>query len=275
MAGQVRLSKRKSGPFDLSGKIAVVTGSGRGMGAAIASCLAANGATVVVANRTVNLAEQVAASIVSEGGRAVALPYDGSSRESNEELIEIAARKLGGIDILVHNAASITRSPLEEMEDILLDQALDVNLKACFWLARACIPSMRQRRGGRIVVTSSVTGPRVAAYGLSHYAASKAGVNGFIRSAALELSRDAITVNGIEPGYIAQPEKGRTGDDAESREVARFIPAGRIGTPQDVAFAALYLVSCEAAFVTGQTIVVDGGAMLPESPLAIGPGDRQ
>lgn len=264
MANTARDKMRK--PFDLSGKIAVVTGAGRGIGASIAECLAAQGAKVLVANRTLAYAQDVAAAIEAAGGQAEACEHDGATRAGNEALVIHALERFGGLDILVHNAASIRRSRIEDIDEATLDDTLDVSLKSCFWLARAALAPMRERGGGRFLVTSSVTGPRVVLPELSHYAAAKAGVNGFIRAAALEFAPYGITVNGVEPGFIAAPARGRDGTDDFSRRVKPFIPAGEIGRPEDIAYAMLYLASNEAAYVTGQTIVVDGGAVLPESP---------
>jgi 3-oxoacyl-[acyl-carrier protein] reductase len=129
---------------------------------------------------------------------------------------------------------------------------------------------MKKRGAGRILVTSSITGPRVAMPGTAHYAASKAGANGFIRTAALELAAYGITVNGVEPGYIDTPAmsalKARFGEE----QLTRYIPLKRLGRPEDIAHAMLFLASDEAAYVTGQTIVVDGGSTLPESPVFMG-----
>ena len=141
-----------------------------------------------------------------------------------------------------------------------------VNLKACFWLVQATLPHWRRRDGGRMLVTSSVTGPRVAMPGSTAYAASKAGVNGFIRSAALDLAREHVTVNGVEPGYIAKLGGSLLSDPERAARIARHIPAGELGRPEDIAHAMCFLASDAARYITGQTIVVDGGSTLPESP---------
>ncbi|MFT4149162.1 MAG: SDR family oxidoreductase [Paracoccaceae bacterium] len=253
--------------FELAGKVALVTGAGRGMGAETARLLAAQGARVVVANRTVERAEVVAQEIRSQGGQAFACPYEGESRDGNAAVIRTVIEVFGALDIVIQNAGLVESRPLSDLTEAELDATLAVNLGACFWLAQAAQPHMQARGGGRIVITSSVTGPRVAIGGMSAYAASKAGVNGFIRAAALELAKDGITVNGVEPGFIAAPDLGRTGQDARSLALAKYIPVGAIGQPADIAHAMLFLASDEARYITGQTIVVDGGATLPESPL--------
>lgn len=253
--------------FELNGRSALVTGAGRGMGAATAALLARQGARVMVANRTVERAEAVAAAIEAEGGTAQGCGYDGATRAGNAAAVAATVAAFGGIDIVIHNAALVESRPLDALTEADLEATLSVNLGACFWLAQAARPHLRARGGGRIVITSSITGPRVAIAGMSAYAASKAGVNGFIRAAALELAADGITVNGVEPGFIAAPDLGRTGQDERSRAIAKYIPAGAIGQPDDIAQAMLFLVSDAARYITGQTIVVDGGATLPESPL--------
>ncbi len=252
---------------DLSGKIALVTGAGRGMGAATAQLLAARGARVMVANRTLKRAEVVAREIRAAGGEAAICAYDATTRAGNHAVVEAAIAEWGGLDILVHNAGAVESQTLADLDAETLERILAVNLKSCFWLAQAAAPSMRARGGGRIVITSSVTGPRVAIRDMAAYAASKAGVNGFIRAAALDLAHDRITVNGVEPGFIAAPDRGRTGSDERSLAIARYIPAGEIGQPSDIAHAMAFLASDASHYITGQTLVVDGGATLPESPL--------
>ena len=128
-------------------------------------------------------------------------------------------------------------------------------------------PHMKNRQSGRLLFTSSVTGPRVAMPGLSYYAASKGGLNGFIRTAALELAPHGITVNGVEPGFIMTAAMERLIDRAGQEKMAKYIPAGKFGAPEDIGYAMLYLASDEAPYITGQTIVVDGGSTLPETPV--------
>jgi 3-oxoacyl-[acyl-carrier protein] reductase len=144
---------------------------------------------------------------------------------------------------------------------------LSINLKACFRFSKACIPHLRKRGGGRLLFTSSVTGPRVAMPGTAYYAASKGGMNAFIRTAAIELARENITVNGVEPGYIRTSAMELLADEQGMAQMAKYIPMGYIGSPEDIAYAMLYLASDEARYITGQTICVDGGSTLPESPV--------
>jgi 3-oxoacyl-[acyl-carrier protein] reductase len=252
----------------LPGKLAIVTGAGQGIGRSIAEVFAREGAMVVVATRTPAHGEETVRLIEAAGGSAEFLSVEMSDQGAVAALVDRVADRHDRLDIIVHNAAAFSRVPLERLDDSALDNALAVNLKACFTLTRAAIPYMRKRGGGRILVTSSVTGPRVAMPQTAHYAASKGGVGGFIRSAALELAADNITVNGVEPGYIDTPATRR--NSAERRAaMAHYIPAKRFGRPEEVAYAMLFLASDEASYITGQTIVVDGGSTLPESPVFV------
>ncbi len=250
----------------LAGKVAIVTGAGQGIGRAIAERFAAEGAWVFAANRKAEQGEETVAAMRAAGGQAQFVRTDVGERASVEALVQTTVASAGRLDIVVHNAAAFSRDPLESMDDEALERVLGVNLKACFYLARAVIAPLRVR-GGRILVTSSITGPRVAMPNTAHYGASKGGVNGFIRSAALELAPYGITVNGVEPGYIDTPAmaalKARFGEQA----LVRNIPARRLGSAADIAAAMLFLASDESAYITGQTIVVDGGSTLPESPV--------
>ena len=251
----------------LQDKVAIVTGSGQGIGAAIARVFARQGARVVVATRTEKNGSETVAHIKAEGGEAILVSADIGTVDAINRVVDTALDSYGQIDVMVHNAASFLGGLLEEYQDEDLDTVLTVNLKACFRLTHACIPHMKKRGGGRILVTSSVTGPRVAMPGTAYYAASKAGVNGFIRSAALELAAYNVTVNGVEPGFILTPAMDLLVDEHARAEMARYIPMGKLGEPDDIAGAMLYLASDEARYVTGQTLVVDGGSTLPESPV--------
>ena len=183
-------------------------------------------------------------------------------RENVERAVAATAERWGGIDIMVHNAAAFLFGPVEDHSEEDLDTVLSVNLKACFRLSKAVIPFLRARGGGRLLFTSSIVGPRVVMPGTSYYAASKGGINAFIRTAALELASDHITVNGVEPGYIHTAAMEAQSDAEQRARTARRIPVGHIGQPEDIAHCMLYLASDEARYVTGQTICVDGGATL-------------
>jgi 3-oxoacyl-[acyl-carrier protein] reductase len=254
--------------FDLSDHRALVTGAGRGIGAAIVTRLSEAGAEVVAANRTLVHAENLVTELRARGLKAESAAFDDLSRKGLVALVDRAAAN-GGLDILIHNAGTCPWASIEALDEAKLETTLLLNLNACFWLAQAAIPHMRTRGGGRILITSSVTGPRSAMVGASHYAAAKAGVNGFIRNAALELARYSITVNGVEPGFIAKPGHGLLGSEEAMARIAEEVPLGCMGEADDIAFAMLYLASREAKYVTGQTIIVDGGALLPETGWAM------
>lgn len=262
--------------FSLAGKVALVTGGGRGIGAAIATRFAEAGAKVIVANRTVEHAEDLADALSARGLDVAPLPLPGTSRGELTRLVDGIAQQYGRLDILVHNAGGCPWASLEELDEEKLDAALDINLKATFWLAQASIPHMKRQEHGRILVTSSVSA-RVAMGGGAHYSAAKAGVNAFIRGAALELARTGITVNGVEPGFIAKPGRGKMGTPEMMAKLGAAIPMGRMGEADDIAYAMLFLASDEAKYMTGQTMVVDGGSTLPETGFAVEAlwGDQQ
>lgn len=253
---------------DFAGKVVLVTGGAQGIGAAISQLFAQHGACVVVADVQGETAQATAAALRAQGFRASACQCDLAEPEQANALVKQVLTQQGRLDVLIHNAAYFPLTPFADIRPALLQRTLAVNLQALFWLSQAALPAMRAQGGGRILATSSVTGPRVAYPGLAHYAASKAGVNGFIRAAALELAADRITVNGVEPGMIRTPAMENLGDDSLNAAIARAVPLGRLGEPQDIAAAMLFLASDAAAYITGQTIIVDGGATLPESTAA-------
>lgn len=255
-------------PFNLDGRVAIVTGGGRGIGAAIVTRLAQAGATVVIANRTPDVAEALARELAADGRAAHRVPFDKLDRASLRMMVDRVAVQFGRLDIVVHNAGGCPWSSLEDLDESKLDDTLALNLNAGIWLAQAALPHMRAVSFGRILVTSSVSA-RVAMGGGAHYSAAKAGVNAFIRGAAFELARDGITVNGVEAGFIEKPGRGTMSASKNKAKLERFIPMGHMGSADDIACAMLYLASAEARYVTGQTIVVDGGSTLPETGFAV------
>jgi len=255
-------------PFDLTGKVALVTGGGRGIGAAIATRFAEAGASVVIANRTVDVARALAANLSGRRLSARSVPLNGLGRAAVHALVDDVVGQSGRLDIVVHNAGGCPWASIDELDEEKLEETLSLNLKACFWLAQAAAPVMRRTGFGRILVTSSVSA-RVAMAGGTHYSAAKAGVNAFIRGAAFEFARDGITVNGVEPGFIAKPGRGKMSAPEVAGRLARHIPVGHLGEADDIAFAMLYLASEQAGYMTGQTMVVDGGSTLPETGFAV------
>lgn len=254
---------------NLEGKVAIVTGAGQGIGEGIASVFAQAGAKIIVATRTALNGQETVDRVRAEGGEAILIQTDVGHRDQIEAMVKATIEEYGKLDIMVHNAAVFPMYSIEDLPDEALDLTLNVNLKAAWWLTQACLPHLRKQGQGRLLFTSSVTGPTVAMPETGHYAASKGGLNGFIRTAALEFARENITVNGVEPGYISTPAMEHLGDKDEIEQMARYIPKGYLGQPEDIANAMLYLASDEASYVTGQTLIVDGGSTLPESPVVL------
>ena len=229
----------QSRPFSLDGRVAIVTGGGRGIGAAIVTRLAQAGATVVIANRTADVAEALARELAADGRTAHCVPFERLDRSSLRAMVDDIAARYGRLDIVVHNAGGCPWASLDELDEAKLDETLRLNLSAGIWLAQAAIPHMRANGFGRILVTSSVSA-RVTMGGGAHYSAAKAGVNAFIRGAAFELARDGITVNGVEAGFIEKPGRGTMSAPENKAKLERFIPMGRMGSADDIACARLY-----------------------------------
>ncbi|MCI0995201.1 SDR family oxidoreductase [Pseudomonas corrugata] len=250
--------------LDFTGKTVLVTGGAQGIGRAIVEGFAWRGACVVIADLGLTRAETLADELTAEGFRVEAVGVDLADATAIAAMMAGLEQRLGRLDVLVHNAGYFPLTAFEQITPAILERTLAVNLSALFWLTQAALPMFRRQGQGCVLVTSSVTGPRVAYPGLSHYAASKAGVNGFIRNAALELAAENVRVNGVEPGMIATPAMANLGDDDLNQDIARRVPLGRLGKPADIAGAMLFLASDLASYVTGQTLVVDGGSTLPE-----------
>ena len=244
--------------FDLTGKTALITGASGGIGGAIAKALHGAGATVGLSGTRVEPLEALAAEL---GERAHVLPCNLGDAAAVEALPKQAAEAMGGVDILVNNAG-ITRDNLfMRMSDEEWQSVLDVNLTATFKLCKGVLRGMMKARWGRIVNISSVVGA-TGNPGQGNYAASKAGVIGMSKSLAYEVASRGITVNAVAPGFIATAMTEKLTDDQKSKINAQ-IPAGRMGAPDEIAAAVLYLASPEAAYVTGATLHVNGGmAML-------------
>jgi 3-oxoacyl-[acyl-carrier protein] reductase len=214
------------------------------------------------------VAQALADRLRAQGRNAACLAYEGSSRTQLSALVGAATEMLGGLDILIHNAGGCPWSAISALTEETLEDALAINLKACFWLAQAAHPHLKRGGAGRIIITSSVSA-RVAMAGGAHYSAAKAGVNAFIRGAAFEYARDGVTVNGVEPGFIAKPGRGTTSAPERMAAISRHIPMGRFGEADDIAHAMVFLASEESKYMTGQTIVIDGGSTLPETGYAV------
>lgn len=247
--------------FDFSGKTVLVTGGAQGIGRSIVENFANSGAQVLIADLQLAQAQALASELSGRGCDVQAVGVD----LADEAAIATLLGGLERLDVLVHNAGYFPLMALAEITPAILQRTLAVNLSALFWLTQGALPLFERQGGGCVLATSSVTGPRVAYPGLTHYAASKAGVNGFIRNAALELAGKGVRVNGVEPGMIRTPAMSNLGDAELEANIARSVPLGRLGEPQDIAAAMLFLASDAASYITGQTIIVDGGATLPET----------
>ncbi len=241
--------------FDLTGKTALVTGATGGIGAAIARVLHKAGATVAISGTRANVLDELKAELGAE--RVVVLACNLSDPAAVEKLVPEAEAAMGSLDILVNNAG-ITRDGLAmRMKDEDWNAVIDVNLTASFRLARAAMRGMMKKRWGRIVNITSVVGV-MGNPGQANYVASKAGVIGLTKSLAQELAARNVTVNAVAPGFIATPMTDVLNDKQKEAILGR-VPAGKLGSPDDVAAAVLYLASDEANYVTGQTLHVNGG----------------
>ena len=240
--------------FDLSGKTALVTGASGGIGVAIAEALHAAGATVGLHGTRKERLEEIAGTL---GERAHVLPADISTAEGVKALAEAATSALGQVDILVNNAG-ITRDGLfVRMSDEDWDAVLDINLKSVFRLTRELVYPMMRRKGGRVINISSVVGV-TGNPGQGNYCASKAGLIGMSKSLAGEIASRGVTVNCIAPGFIETPMTDAL-NDKQKEAILGAVPAKRLGSGDEVASAVVYLASDEAAYVTGQTLHVNGG----------------
>jgi len=249
----------------LKGRTVVVTGGSKGIGRGIARRFGEAGLNVLVVARSLADAERAATEI---GPHASGFAADVSQPEACEAMAAAAEARYGGIDVLCANAGIFPAAKLGEMTAADFDHVMGVNLKGTFLSVSACLPAMKKAGRGRIVITSSITGPITGFPGWSHYGASKAGQLGFMRTAAIELAPFAITVNAVMPGNILTEGLAEQSQDYRDAMTAS-IPMKRLGSVADIANAALYFASDEAGYVTGQTIVVDGGQVLPESLAAL------
>ena len=245
-------------------KSVVVTGGSKGLGRGIAQVFAREGAKVLVVARQPDAGEQTAKEIVDAGGAASFFRADISNWDDVEAMVKAAIDRHGGIDILCSNAGIFPSVRLEEMTQEEWDSVNSVNLKGTFLAVKACLPELKKADGGRILLTSSITGPITGYPGWAHYGATKAGMLGFMRTAAIEFAKYNITINAVMPGNIMTEGLDDVGEDY-LRLMEKSIPMGRLGDPEDVGYAMLFLASHEAKYITGQTLVVDGGQTLPES----------
>lgn len=247
--------------FDLSGKVAIVTGSSRGIGAGIARVFAAQGAKVVINHRnSPDHAAEVVAAIKDKGGEATVIQADVGQSQQAQQLIKQTIDTYGQIDILVNNAGTTRDMVIMMMKDEDWDLVLRTNLSSTYYCCKAVVRPMMKKRSGRIINITSVVG-LAGQSGQTNYAASKAGIIGFTKSLAKEVGSRNITVNAVAPGFVPTALTNVLPEEMMQAAVAN-TPLGRLGTIEDVAYAALFLASDEAAFITGHVLTVDGGLVM-------------
>ncbi len=245
----------------LEGRSVMITGASKGIGKGIARVFAQAGAKVAIVSRHAKEAEAAASDI---GHGAWSLVGDVSDLASMEEAAKVVADRNGGLDVLCANAGIFPSAKLEEMTSAAWDEVMSTNLKGTFHAVKACVPFLKKSDQGRIVITSSITGPVTGFPGWTHYGASKSGQLGFMRTASIELAKYGITVNAVMPGNIITEGLAALGPDYH-KTMAASIPLKRLGTVDDIGHAAAFFASKEAGYITGQTLIVDGGQVLPES----------
>jgi 3-oxoacyl-[acyl-carrier protein] reductase len=247
----------------LEERSAIVTGGASGVGAGIVRVLAQESARVAIADLDMPAAERLAQELRDQGHDVVAIAVDVVERRAVDEMAASVLERWGRIDILAANAGIYPQASVEEVQDELIDRIMDVNVKGALHSIQACLPAMRERRYGRIVLTSSITGNYVGAAGFAHYGASKAAMVGLMRGAALEVVGDRITINAILPGNV-RTAGFESLQESYREQILRAIPMGRLAEPEDLGWAVRFLASEEAGYITGQTLVLDGGQLLPE-----------
>lgn len=245
-------------------QVVIVTGASRGIGRGIANLFAKEGAKLILVGRDTEQLEAVKIAIEAMGEQAIWIKADVSNPEDMDRMVQQVLQKYGRVDALCHNAGIYPHARLENMTLEDWQKVIDVNLTGTFLAVKTCIPTMKNQGSGKIVVISSISGPQTALPGYSHYTASKGGVAGFVKTAAVELAKYKININAVEPGNILTEGLDATGSK-HTNSMLPAIPLGRLGTPEDIAFSVLFLASHESDYITGQSLIVDGGQTLPEN----------
>lgn len=242
----------------LQGKVAIVTGAAQGIGKGIAIAMAKEGAKLVVSDIS-DKATEVVGEIHSLGTEAVSFKVNVADYRGTKLLAEATVKRFGRIDILVNNAGIYPFKSLVEMKEEEWDKVIGVNLKGTFNCTQAVLPKMLEQKSGNIINICSIAGGVVGMAGLTHYAASKGGVLGFTRAAAVELAPFGVRVNAIAPGSVQTPSASVGATEEAAKQFLQAIPMRRIGQPNDIANLALFLASESSSYITGQLIVADGG----------------
>jgi 3-oxoacyl-[acyl-carrier protein] reductase len=252
----------------LQGRSAVVTGGSKGIGRGIAETFAAAGVNVVITARTQRDIDAAVAELADQPGTVSGVAADVTSPDDCRRVVATAVERHGALDIVCANAGIFPSARLEDMTPEDIEQVIGVNFKGTVYIVQAALQELAASGHGRVVITSSITGPITGYPGWSHYGASKAAQLGFIRTAAIELAPKKITINAVLPGNILTEGLVEMGQEYMD-QMAASIPAGRLGSVADIGNAALFFATDEAAYVTGQALVVDGGQILPESAAAL------
>lgn len=252
----------------ITGRSVLVTGGSKGIGRGIARVFARAGGKVMIAARGEDAARAAVDEITSAGGTADFVCGDVGQWDDVQAMVAACVRAFGGLDILCANAGAFPQTKMIDMDPAEWDEVMRTNLKSSFLCVKAAIPAFETAGRGRVILTSSITGPVTGFPGWAHYGASKSGQLGFLKTAAMELSRYNTTINAVMPGNIYTEGLQDLGEDY-LRTMAASIPLKRLGDVEDIGNAALFFASDEAGYITGQQIVVDGGQILPESLEAI------
>jgi len=252
----------------LQGRTAIVTGGSKGIGRGIAETFAAVGVNVLVTARNEADLEATVSGLAGQPGKVSGLSADVSNPEDCRRAVEAAVERHGSLDIVCANAGIFPSGRLEELKPEDIDQVIAVNFKGTVFIVQAALSALTATGRGRVIITSSITGPITGYPGWSHYGASKAAQLGFLRTAAMELAPKQITINAVLPGNIITDGLVEMGQEYMD-QMASAVPAGRLGSVADIGNAALFFATDEASYITGQTLVVDGGQILPESHMAI------
>lgn len=252
----------------VEGRSVIVTGGSKGIGRGIAHVFARAGAKVLIVGRDESALRSAAKSLSAEGGPVSWFRAEIGNRDECRAMAAAAVERHGGIDVLCANAGIFPTARLQSMTPDDLEGVLSTNFKGTVWSVQACLTELERSGHGRIIVTSSITGPMTGYPGWSHYGASKAAQLGFIRTAAMELAPMHITINAVMPGNILTEGLDGLGQDYLD-QMSSSVPLGRLGSVEDIGNAALFLATDEAGYITGQAIVVDGGQVLPESHMAL------
>ena len=253
----------------IAGRSVLVTGGTAGIGKGIATCFAGAGAKVAISGRDAERGAAALAELRATGAEVIYVQGDVASLADAERILAEVVARFGGLDVLCANAGIFPQSTLAEMTEDEIDAIFATNVKGTMLSVKVAIPSLAASGHGRVILTSSITGPITGFPGWSHYGATKAAQLGFLRTAAIELAKQRITVNAVLPGNVVTGGLDELGEDYR-RTMEASIPLGHLGSLADIGNAALFLATDEAGFITGQTIVIDGGQTLPESVAAVG-----